>query len=383
MKKITLISAALLLLAAGCSKNKVEVIDESQPQEEAWVNDLTLPVPIQFSTPGINTETKAVTNGPIEGTIMNNLDIGIYALAVGDGDKGNNSPNVNPQTWKFSDAESILLGNEKVTTGENGEIVLEGKYYPVTSDYSYSFYSYYPYNESIAKVTEGERNSFRTTYTNIGYTDILFARADATKLQMYQDNIGYNAAYIRLLKSTGNERFMPELKFEHLLTSLQITAKIAIEEGSSNIRIQNVALTGANTTVYLYIADNYDNDSSAANDRTGTIVPTGATGKIILTDGTDTDFTDVELGAEAKVLSQFLVVPGAGYQMEVTYGIWNNGELTQIVTKSKSVTSSSGSFEKGNRYNVNITISDALVFDIKSELTAWDDKTDDVDLPTM
>ena len=63
MKNNIAIMGVLLLLAAGCSKNQVEIIDDPQTEEDAWVDDLTLPVPIEFSSSGMN--TKATPSGPI------------------------------------------------------------------------------------------------------------------------------------------------------------------------------------------------------------------------------------------------------------------------------------------------------------------------------
>ena len=256
MKNINsvIMTGALLLIAAGCSKSKVEVINEPQSQEDAWVNDLSLPVPIEFSAP--SALSKATPSGPVEGTVMDDLDIGIYALAITDGQPETPSHSgPHTQIWNTSNAASVLLRNEHATTGTDGSITLdETKYYPIDSDYSYSFFGYYPYTGTVDAHTDYVRILF-----NIGYTDILYAADHAQKFSAIQDLIGFNAEYIRWLKRTSNyyELHGPKLDFKHMLTSLKISAVIknlgAEEQG--NIRIQSVKLKNAYNDAYLYVAD--------------------------------------------------------------------------------------------------------------------------------
>lgn len=375
MKNNIAIMGVLLLLAAGCSKNQVEIIDDPQTEEDAWVDDLTLPVPIEFSSSGMN--TKATPSGPIEGTVMDNLDIGIFALAVQDDTNPTIPYNQNPYTqiWNTDVPETVLLYNEHAVTGAEGSVTLdEAKYYPIESDYSYSFYSYYPYKTPES----GDKTCVRILYDNIGYTDILWAKDDAFKFQSFPELVGFNAKYIRRLKQDGNyNEWMPTLAFKHVLTSLKVNAEIIDAVGTSNIRIETVKLKNTYKTAVLYVAD----ARSAGDDNASGQIRGRATGEIILTKniGTDgaenlvTDFSDVELSAEPVTLSHFLVLPSESFTFEVTYGIWD-ADLQAFASKKTAeytLSNRAEMFEQGKRYNVNVELNDALEIEIKYTLTDW------------
>ena len=378
MKNINsvIMTGALLLIAAGCSKSKVEVINESQPQEDAWVNDLSLPVPIEFSAP--SALSKATPSGPVEGTVMDDLDIGIFALAVTDGQPETPSHGgPHTQIWNTSNAASVLLDNEHASTGTDGSISLdEVKYYPVDSDYSYSFFGYYPYTATVDTHTDYIRILF-----NIGYTDILYAADHAQKFSAIQDLIGFNAEYVRWLKRTSNyyDLHGPKLDFKHMLTSLKISAVIknlgAEEQG--NIRIQSVKLKNAYNDAYLYVAD-----SRTEGNLSGQIVGnrievielkknTAGTGEA---ENLVTDFSSVELGSENAYLSEFIVVSGQKYTFEVTFGIWDGEGFSSTVTKEYTISKNEpDTFRAGTRYNVLFELDQALNLELKYTLTNWVD----------
>ena len=125
----------------------------------------------------------------------------------------------------------------------------------------------------------------------------------------------------------------------------------------------------------LYVADS----RPAGRNISGQIQATpGSTGKdIVLTDGTDTDFSDIALSNTGTVLSQFLVLPANEYTIEVTYGIYNgDGELDGVTTTSGNVSMSNG-FQAGNRYNVNITLDEVEPITLTAIPTEWNDDTPD------
>ena len=369
MKKITLISATLLLLAAGCSKNKVEVIDDPQTEEDAWVNDLSLPVPIQFSSSSMS--TKATPSGPIDGTNFNNaLDLGIFALAV----EYDRESSQYTQVWNRNRfPETILLENEHAVTAADGQINFdETKYYPISNEYSYSFYAYYPYTDSAIQTVE---DYYKVTF-DLGYTDILYASKNAY-VSSVSGIIGFNAAYIRWMKKNNyeeNTNVNTQLNFVHKLTSLKINVNTTADS-NSNMRVQTVTLKNTAAQADLYVADS----RPAGRNISGQIQATpGSTGKdIVLTDGTDTDFSDIALSNTGTVLSQFLVLPANEYTIEVTYGIYNgDGELDGVTTTSGNVTVKNG-FQAGNRYNVNITLDEVEPIALTADITEWNDDTTD------
>ena len=83
MKRTIVLGLAALAVLAGCSKTVVEQ-PAAPADNDAWVYDETLPVPVAFVAPGL-TLTKAEVAGAIEGSVMNGLDIGVFGLATNDG----------------------------------------------------------------------------------------------------------------------------------------------------------------------------------------------------------------------------------------------------------------------------------------------------------
>ena len=75
MKKFCLFICVAALCTVSCSK-------ASQPVEDTdkWVNDESQRVPVQFAS-RTQVETKAINYGRIEGNTMNNLDVGVIAVA--------------------------------------------------------------------------------------------------------------------------------------------------------------------------------------------------------------------------------------------------------------------------------------------------------------
>lgn len=371
--KQTLVLGALLLTAAGCSKSTVGVTDNPQPAKDAWVNDLTLPVPIEFSSSSV--KTKATPSGSIEGTVMDNLDIGIFALAVEDGSPGTTGyySGPNKEIWNTGTSGTVLLNNEHATTNTAGSIIMdEVKYYPVDSDRSYSFFSYYPYSETVDMHSDYARVLF-----DIGYTDIIYGYSHAKRFSGQENNIGFNAKYIRYLKSTSNyyELHKPNLSFNHMLTRLKINARIKdLTEGTSNVRVQFVRIKNTHNDAYLYIADSRA-EGNLSGQLVGNRIGVINLKKDIGTDGTEnmtTDFSDVALNGDETYLSEFLVLEAAEYTLEITFGIWNGEDFSNQTTKEYTI-KKSDLFKAGTRYDVVFELDEALGIEVTYTLKDWVD----------
>lgn len=390
-----ILSGTLLLLsAAGCSKNDAAVPNDFTSGEESWVNDPSQRVPITFASYGMSSETKAVKPGVIDGTAISGLDVGIFALAVTDdhepAESGVSQDNVfnthqYPQTWRLADRESLLLTNEKVTTGSNGYIELKDKFYPLDDTYQYSFYSYYPYMESTRGQSGSDGDYYSVTY-ELGNTDVLYAYDDAYRFKSYPGELGFNGGYIRFLKKheEGSQYYTdykPKLVFRHLLTALAIQANSTAD--ASSVRVVKVELKDVYTSATLYVAD-----SRTSGNMSGKMEPAGEPVGTTITlkggeNGEKTDFSDIALGTEYTELSKFIVFPGdeahpvSKFMMEVTLGTCSSdGTLTgSTVEKTATVTPPKGKtvFEAGKKYTVNITIDDAVSFEIATELNEFGD----------
>ena len=219
MKFRYLVGFAALAFMASCSKQ-----ENAQVADDAWVYDESLPVPVTFAAPQVTIESKAVNPGKLED--LKGLDIGVFALATGEGATG------------WTTADGAFINNKKVTTGaDDGSITFNPViYYPMNSEQSYSFFAYYPYQgtDNIALATHCE-----ITFDIKGFTDILWSKAYAEPLN--SGLTGYNAAYIRQLKTAqGGEDKMPKLKFYHALTSLQFNAQL---DGTSDaVRLNSMTV---------------------------------------------------------------------------------------------------------------------------------------------
>ena len=53
--KYIIIGFAALALMSSCSKTRTEARQPALPDEDAWVNDETLPVPVRFAAPKVMT----------------------------------------------------------------------------------------------------------------------------------------------------------------------------------------------------------------------------------------------------------------------------------------------------------------------------------------
>lgn len=230
--------AALAFLASCSNQENTQLVSEED--NEAWVYDESLPVPVTFAEPEVSIESKALISGQIKGaTLPEGLDIGVFALATGEG----------AQSWG-TDAEGTLINNKRVVTGTGGSITFDPVvYYPMTSDQAFSFFGYYPYNNDVTLSTNCE-----VSLDVNGYTDILWGKAYATPLQ---DGLnGYNAAYVRRLKQAeGGEDRMPKLAFKHVLTALKFQAQLE-DAGltSDEVKVSRLRLVNATNKILMRIA---------------------------------------------------------------------------------------------------------------------------------
>ena len=209
MKRFSLIflGALVMMIMAGCSKKNLQVT----PDEDAWVDDLSLPVPIQFGSSSF-LETKA---GGIESVEdLAGKVLGIYGLAKNGSDWTNGS-------------DDALLYNERASVS-GGQVNLEGgkKYYPRESDKNFSFYGIYPRFTQAAPsdgglyVKVGKGSGDNESHGLLGSTDIIWAMSEA-ELEGGVD--GYNAKYMRAIRKAGTyDTKSPSFLFGHVTAGLKI-----------------------------------------------------------------------------------------------------------------------------------------------------------------
>lgn len=364
MKRLFLFSAVLLLAAAGCSK-----IDKV-PTGEEWVWDESLPVPISFeSGGGFDVETRAAI------TSLEGIDIGLFALSV---DKEDNA---NRPNWILGEPDTRLLINEKVKTDASGKIVVEDKYYPNDNVYNYSFYAYAPYAENSEEVySDGVMDAI---YFTLGDVDIIYGNADASLLGGEEDSrYGFKASYIRRVKMAKEDRYLPKIKFEHKLTGLSFYAQVVPSDNNtgqeSNMAIKAIKILKTTDQVRLIIAD-----KTVEGNRTGSLSSTH-TGDIDVKVGEDVQNKKLLYGdynESAGPIAQVFLFPGDTYEISVTYEVYGEGG-TVIKTDDVAATiDRSEGFAAGNNYSVRLKITSPESIEIFTDLDAWEDINDGVDVP--
>lgn len=262
MKYSIYLFTLLATLAIGCTKSGPDIPEEPEPFADApWALDETLPVPIQFDSRSYNvTQTK----GKIED--LENVTFGVLALdATKSGEWGPIEGGVTSGA-EYLGPGALLLLNKKATIrtnkigsedpfdpllNDNDIIVqfLDGTspityYYPVFSKYNYTFFAYHTAKEDNGVVPNVTRdgNEYFVTGIPIGERDIIWAKAEATDLEISSADAaaaeinagtykGFNSRYIRNARKmnsvTGSfyKNHLPKFEFEHLTSHIHFNVR--------------------------------------------------------------------------------------------------------------------------------------------------------------
>lgn len=369
------------MFLAGCSKEVVH--DSHNPNEEPWVSDLSLPVPIEIGSSGFQFETKAEM---IEDeTSLQNAPLWLFAI-----DK--NSDVVPTATAD----NSVLIANEEARF--NGTKIVFGDgtstktwYYPYASSYNYSFYAYHVGEATPTVMKSGTYGSLYTKIDlNTMQSDILWAKAEVEEPYTDGDNSldGYNAKYMRAIaKDSNKEAYMPELKFKHLTTALTFKFQTIASEGNTaadeqlnKVKIESLELSNVQSQLVLWIAD-----------------PAGATtemeGKLTVANGQDSSFpvrmdcTNIEMEAVGKETTLgTLFVKADEHQeikvkMKVSIPKTSNAEdfYTVDVDMGLKNNEDDGFFKVGSQYSYLIQMKSLEEITITASVDQWGDGDEGTD----
>ncbi len=372
MKKLSyILLVAVAAFAAACQKHGT--LQESE--EEPWLYDMTLPVPIQFGS------SAPMTKAIVEGTELP-LDarVGIFSYNKADG--------------LDLSADNLLLNNEEVSVGSGNSLTFVNgeKYYPLESKMYFSFSGYYPYNEGgIVTLTASKISETGSLYQyfgggpdpmsgqavfgtkfNLGYDDIIWGESVATRTPGGVD--GFNAKYIRSLKREEKDGlipadkasgYKPSLGFQHLLTAIRFNVVADDESDNSNVTVTGFRVKNIPLTAFLIVASkdgNYPGGTikfgKAVASNTISITDDGtASGKKTL------NFTPTKDGKEIGVL---LLAPQKSYECELDVKD-PNGKLHT----SKFTITNASEFESGKIYNLSAKVYDYVVVDVTYTLKEW------------
>ena len=338
MKRLTYIS--LLVLAVSCGKATPAT------DADAWVNDETQRVPVLFSTSKAESaKTKAIQYGPISGSVMNTLDVGVIGFAEKEVDS-------TPVTWGTDTENTILIDNRKVTTSATGAITFSPAiYYPYRNQYAYTFYSYYPYTNAGGEAATLTDGAYSITY-DLGNTDILWAKSAA---EDYNGILGFNAAYCRAVKKDNlqSEKF-PKLQYNHLLTAL-VFRVVGKEESIDNygVSVTGLQLTNTYTSATLCVADSF-------GEKTGVLTGSG-NGSIGYAD------LDVDVTATEADICTIMAVPAGRYTADLIVSVGGKSNLLNL-----KIGNGSTEYQAGYIYYFTVTVNNPeSVTIVETGLTEW------------
>lgn len=387
MKKFSLYVILIAsVLMVGCNKKRYEPVI---PEEDAWMYDATLPVPIKF---GIS--NGITTKGMVEGwDDLGDRKIGIFGLP-----KNLEEGYQTSYPWGLTTGGKLIVNEPSAVVFTdavgNGTIKFDnGPFYypPKDNSIKYSFFAYYPY-DALSNLSYGESASdyMRGDIKIDGKTDIMWAKA-------VTDGNGYNAQYLRDAAAANPQdqtAIHPKLEFKHLLTAFNFYIeyeKPAIDGGASReINIESIDFINVYTQVKMRIAARKAKANQSADDSADDS-PDEHCGYLDTTDGTigtlsvdGSGFVDIKVNELTKNTKYGTIMLYSGqttsnsswpegwtkFSVKIRY---NNGEGTETLTQELNLTRKEG-FEPGQQYGVTITFQGDIETRINASLQRWSDQ---------
>lgn len=404
MKKNLWIWVLAATFMTACSNN-----DEPTQQQTVTENDFESPdgqVVIQLGggerSASANT---TVTRGPVTDANFLNTNVGVFALAT---QPGTDTPatdwSTNPGAL-LSNIQGVIseqpagnLGSEDGTkkislykNGASGAVY----YYPMDNRYDYTFYGYSPY-QATATTTASQ---VTVNFAFDGSQDIMCNKAAAPQipeLSIYLDAntdemntsvlTGYKAKYIRQLKynheilangktqgTAVDYKWVPNIKFEHLLTQFTFQVIAAKKQSSADkteaqkLKVKNIRILNHGTTAILNVISKE-------------LTWPGTEALVMRNIGADTEATGTftpSIAAEGGDKVGYLMAkPTDGttsLELEVTIEAPNtNTSVPAEQTVTLSV-NTPGGFKKGIIYNIQIGVYAMQEIMADATLTAWQD----------
>lgn len=402
MKQYILLSAALLMAAAGCTKEVIQTSEiDSQTEVEA-------PVPMKFGFAQPEVTLKSV--GSLEA--WNNSPLYIFAFPVG--------------TTDFSDPEDMIWNNKVIA--ESGETASE---LTITQDDSsepyyyegttiYDFFGYYVDDAAATVAAEdnwtniadptttdptpiviteatGTNNGTELTqglYIPIvinGSQDIMAATtdkaADGTVEGGASENVDASLCYSAY---SARRDVVPNMKFEHQLARFIFKIKAGAEDGN-DVLVSNITLKSASRG-YLRVtgdrgivaAATQPEDQTlylmqkpaepAVSSELVTLAPTSVSNKY--------ETGSVEDPGASQIGETLMVFPGESeYEMSYTVQMSENGEevvthvpLTRkMFTEGDESAASQDSFEAGYTYTLTLIIYGLQDIRLDASVEKWKD----------
>lgn len=268
--KLIISIGMLTALAVGCSKELPTV------NENAWIYDESLPVPIQFGSLSTGMVTKAAVSNLVG---LTGKPIGVFAWGEGSDDSMETSAeSIFPAGFMRAQVEDISGAVGSLKFWEKDAQASTTVYYPMSSKYNYSFYAYYT-GEEPALGTYGENDYSIDVDFSQPFTDILWGKCsdsnlpygDALPHLTYKENPikGFNSRFSRAAAKAGEpegadrEKYLPKIEFQHLCSAFSFFAKgdddpsmtpEKLTELNEHVKINSVEITNVPISATLIVA---------------------------------------------------------------------------------------------------------------------------------
>lgn len=381
----------LTALAVGCSKSFPTV------DENAWIYDESLPVPIQFGSLSSEVATKAAVSNLGE---LTGKPIGVFAWGEGSSDSMNASAeSIFPAGFMRAQvAGDITGGVGSLKFWEKDAETSTKVYYPMSSKYNYSFYAYYT-GEEPALGTYGENDysidvDFSQPFTDIlwgkysdsdlPYTDNMSISEDKRTLEHLEHNgitiKGFNSRFSRKAAESENmEKYLPKINFLHLCSAFSFFAKAGdmtdgeLSELNDKVDITSVEITNVPTSTKLIVAARNADDQGkfSGTESTGSVSMGIYDGYTIQQTSDGVVLSTAESGGE----DQFFLPPGDYSNSQVIVHCTKDGDNEDLYFSLKHGDEDAGStvFEAGKIYKFVVIFKALQEASINTTLSDWEE----------
>ena len=353
--KYIIIGFAALALMSSCSKTRTEAQQPDLPDENAWVNDETLPVPVRFAAP------KVMTKAPV--TTLENEKVGILGLSYGQGNWTTNSQNTVTLIPNDSGSSTDSYG---YTVNAGGEVELNDKYfYPMDNAENFTFFGYYPAKSAWSGWVRVDGDAYKVKFNINGTTDILYARSEAKDYETEDGTVlkGFNGKYIRTINQDGvaNE-YAPELVFNHILTRIDFSIKA--KDAGSGLGIKSLKILNQTTTADLIVA------WKSGKEKEGTLAPQGNPGDISV-QYQNQSLYDLSLTDQAVALDPVMLIPGQEFTCVLEYANGDKSPEFDVTLPEAE----DGKYA-GKCYSVTLSVLSPEEVTLKATLIEWGEPID-------
>lgn len=397
--KLIISLGMLTALAVGCSKESPTI------NENAWIYDESLPVPIQFGSLSSEVATKAAVSNLGE---LTGKPIVVFAWGEGSDDSMETSAkSIFPQKGymraEVSGSEQAGYKLEFKEAGAQSRTV----YYPMSSKYNYSFYAYsigsinnetvgadsfsvnVGFSNPFTDILWGKCSDFDVPYVNTQNQNIPDADRILPRLE-YNNNVikGFNSRFSRVAAreeakegGVAKELYYPSIEFQHVCTAISIYAKadnsdglmteIKVNELNEHLKIKSVEITNVPTSAKLVVASRDGNE--------GVLDTSGAqTGSVSMSvDGGYSMAIEGSLLTKSNGDGEFFLPPGDyGNSKAILHCTLDNNPFDlpfdlKYDVQNADVTTESTVFEAGKRYSFVVLFKTLEKIEIMLSLKDW------------